>query len=190
MSTPTQPALTALLSLMATPTPADLGPGPRNGVTALSELRRQIDQSLSEARLTDESAELIRATLFLWHDHHDASHSISQDIDATSGSLVHGILHRREPDYWNSKYWFRRVGPHPVYPEIAKRVKALLDQSGAKTLAAKLVPTGNWDVFAFVDVCEATAGKNSDATLLRDIQRIETEVLLEHFLTTGGSSRS
>src|SRR6516162_5234245 len=49
------------------------------------------------------------AGLWLFHDFLDESHKISQDIDTVEGSYWHGILHRREPDYSNAAYWFRRV---------------------------------------------------------------------------------
>ncbi|WP_283434442.1 hypothetical protein [Neorhodopirellula lusitana] len=44
----------------------------------------------------------------------DRSHSISQNDSSAEGSFWHGIMHRRESDYSNAKYWFRRVGSHPV----------------------------------------------------------------------------
>src|SRR5687767_13390080 len=50
------------------------------------------------------------AGLWLYFDFLDESHAISQDLDTAEGSYWHGILHRREPDYPNAKYWFRRVG--------------------------------------------------------------------------------
>ena len=50
----------------------------------------------------------------------DRSHSISQDIGSAEGSFWHGIMHRREGDFGNSKYWFRRVGSHPVFDQLAE----------------------------------------------------------------------
>jgi hypothetical protein len=48
-------------------------------------------------------------------------------------------------------------------------------------LKKELAPRGEWDAFAFVDACESAAGKSAAdgrVQLLREIQRIETEVLL------------
>jgi len=50
----------------------------------------------------------------------DRSHSISQDIGSAEGSFWHGIMHRREGDFGNSKYWFRQVGSHPVFDQLAE----------------------------------------------------------------------
>jgi len=54
------------------------------------------------------------AGLWLYVDQLDASHIISQDLENPTGSFWHGIMHRREGDFSNSHYWFRKVGNHPA----------------------------------------------------------------------------
>jgi len=56
--------------------------------------------------------------LWLYVDELDRSHRISQSIDNETGSFWHGIMHRREGDFSNSHYWFRRVGTHPAITAI------------------------------------------------------------------------
>jgi hypothetical protein len=170
-----------LQALIVQPGPAALGPESRPGTLAHADLNRALDE-LFRRHGSPAKAELIRALLLLWHDHHDASHTISQSIENPDGSLVHGILHRREPDYWNSKYWFRRAGQHECFADLAKRVEPLL--AADAQLAAQLLPRGAWDAFAFVDAVEAAASKpatDSRHQLLRALQQAETEVALEYF---------
>ena len=51
------------------------------------------------------------AGLLQMHDYLDESHSVSQNMEGTAlGDHWHGIMHRREPDYSNAKYWYRRLG--------------------------------------------------------------------------------
>ncbi len=52
----------------------------------------------------------LQAGLWLYVDDLTRSHNISQSIESQAGSLWHGIMHRREGDFWNSKYWFRKAG--------------------------------------------------------------------------------
>ena len=167
----------ALKQLLATPQLAELGPARRPGTLSETELTRALKPILSPARHSARSGELIRALLLLWHEHLDASHAISQGIEDADGSFLHALMHRREPDFWNAKYWWRRVGAHPAFPEIARRAGDVLRRRGAEELAKKILPGGKWDTFAFVDSCE----KDSGSDVLRELQRIEFEVLLERF---------
>lgn len=70
----------------------------------------------------------------LWYDRHgnwDRAHRITQDIEDTTGSLIHGYLHRREGDLPNAQYWYTRAGqPLPTDDtdrEWEQLVRALLD---------------------------------------------------------------
>src|SRR6478735_7782256 len=93
--------------LIQTPEPPGLGPERRASEKSNSNLRERIDQILEKTNLRREKAELIRSGVLLWHDELEASHVISQSIENSDGSFLHGIMHRREPDYGNAKYWFR-----------------------------------------------------------------------------------
>jgi hypothetical protein len=189
--------------LFATASLPALGPQPRPDALPASTVKVKLDALFRPGQFSPIQKQLIRALLLLWHDHLDAAHDISQGIETADGSFVHAIMHRREPDYWNAKYWWRRVGNHPAFPEIARRVGELLNGSRrrkeadsgeteknrlvtsaatATQLVAKLLPGGKWDACAFVDACEAAASSGEYVELLREIQRIETEVLLETFL--------
>ena len=121
-------------------------------------------------------SELIQSAALLWHDHLNESHNFSQDISSTDGSFLHGIMHRREPDYSNAKYWFNRVGSHPAYPEILKRVTPLVAGTSLENLAVT-----EWDSAAMVDAVSGTRSGSDEYTLLQQVQRAEFEVLLERF---------
>lgn len=175
--------LASLRNLFATPTPPELGPGPRPGVTALGALQAAVDHALAERTTSPARHDALRALVLLWHDYHDASHKLVQDGATVDDSYVHGIVHRREPDFGNAKYWFHRVGRHAAFGELAKQVHSLLKARGESGLETRLLPRAQWDAFAFIDACEEAAGRSGDEAqreLLREIQRIEFTVLLEH----------
>ncbi|MCS6775534.1 MAG: hypothetical protein RMJ43_06020 [Chloroherpetonaceae bacterium] len=61
------------------------------------------------------------AGLWLYVDDLERSHTVSQKIDTPTGAFWHGIMHRREGDFGNSRYWFRRAAGHPLlvtHPEL------------------------------------------------------------------------
>jgi hypothetical protein len=171
-----------LRTLLRTAEPASLGPEPRAGRESLSNLQNQLRGIFSETQFSETQQPLIRSLILLWHDHLDESHSISQNIHSTDGSFLHGIMHRREPDYGNAKYWFHRVGEHPSYPSIARNASEIL--SGTHLHNLNLIQGDAWDAYAFIDACENALRKNDAAiiSVLQQIQEIEFKTLLEHFL--------
>ena len=91
------------------------------------------------------------------------SHDLSQDLPSAEGSFLHGIMHRREGDFGNSKYWFRRVGSHPVFEQIDH------ETGGAYG-----------DPFDFVDRCQQASGDDVDACV--QAQWVEWQSLMAYLV--------
>ncbi len=123
--------------------------------------------------------EAIKSGLLLWNDALDESHTISQELGNQTGSYWHGIMHRREPDYSNSKYWFGRVGTHPIFPALRERALAILKEipnpsDALANIAQTIEADGNWDAYQFIDWCQA-AENGSDADVTRFLQQVQAE---------------
>jgi hypothetical protein len=113
------------------------------------------------------------------YDFWDASHHAAQQADDLGERSVspywHGIAHRREPDPGNASYWFRRVGRHPVFAELAEAALPLIE-ANEPTLSGTLLPRGAWDAFAFIDYCTGARAKSLPLALA--LQRLEMILLL------------
>lgn len=140
-----------------------LDEGPRD--STLIKLLLEADQ-LDWSALGAGRQALSLSALWLLAGDLDRSHTLSQNIPSSEGSFWHGIMHRREGDFGNSKYWFRRVGTHPVLEQLPKLSEG--DYS---------------DPFDFVDQCSRAVRKGGEAyQRCQRAQWLEWQALLLHCL--------
>lgn len=162
---------------------AGLGPERRMEAWPSDEAMARAMEVCEEFGLKGTQATCLRALVLLWHDHLDDAHRLVQDLGGSDAAFVHGIMHRREPDYSNARYWFHRVGAHEVMELIADAAAGLLASHAA--LPHRLIRDGRWDGFAFIDAVAAASrnpGGTTEAALLRELQRVEALVLAGHLV--------
>jgi len=122
-----------------------------------------IDKAFAHTKVIDPaSARCCLSGMWLLYDFLDQSHTISQKIATAEGSFWHAIMHRREGDFSNAKYWFRKVGPHPVYELLS-----------AETAS-------DWDPYEFVDACQSAFRiGGAEQQRCRQLQQREWELLFD-----------
>lgn len=108
-----------------------------------------------------------RAGMWLYFDFLDESHKISQDDEADPDrNFWHAVMHRREPDPGNSKYWWRRVGAHPVLQQLVEQAPSL-----GYTYT---------NPFDFVDFCERVRDSGTpDEETAKRVQLLEFQLLFD-----------
>jgi hypothetical protein len=106
--------------------------------------------------------------LFLYFSCLTEAHELLHHFATVDGACWHGIMHRMEGDAYNAGYWFRRVGRHPVFPALHRETSQLGYAQGQ-----------DWDPFAFIQFCEASARANDD-DLAKRVQLAEWQLLFEY----------
>ena len=151
---------------------APLGPGTPNRSVHATLSGLKLEEVFAPRCIADrDMANACLAGLWLYHDFLDESHTISQAIENATGSYWHGLMHRREPDFDNAKYWFRQVGKHPVFEPLRR---------AAANLAGRSDQT-EWDPFGFVDLCGSVIDSGSSQEMLcRQMQQAEWELLFDY----------
>ena len=136
-----------------------LGHDIRSSALTEGQVRTACDEALQQTTCDARRRDQLLALILCWHDHWDAAHDLAQQQEgAQDMDLIHAILHRRDPDRDNARYWLRRVGVHPVW-------KHLPPLAAAEGLT-DLVHHGAWQAELFLDRC-LTASGATNAPLVR-----------------------
>ena len=130
----------------------------------------------------DRNGELLRAGALWLYGFLDESHSIAQGVDSAEGSYWHALVHRSEGDFSNSKYWYRRVGCHAIFPALLGAARQL-EVNSSSTLAP-ILELSDWDPFLLVEAMEQAARREmEDRALLQAIAREEYNLLMGYCLS-------
>ena len=157
----------------------------QNETLAAPHIIKEIHELSSEALLggtieNSEMAQAARAGLIPEAGGWDRAHRIVQEMNTPEAEYWHAIVHRREPDSSNAKYWFRRVGQHPVMDQLVIRFSG--PEGSDKTLVQAFMTGVQWDPFKYVDACMAyqEGGEKELFPFLLDLQRQEFTLLVDY----------
>jgi hypothetical protein len=173
------PICQALLTAAQT---TELGPGTpnrqcRDQLGALNTTTVFSGQSIVDGDM----AACCESGLWLLHNYLDESHRISQEIHSPTGSYWHGIMHRREPDFSNAKYWFRKVGEHPVFGSLFEAARKIAATQPEDPAGSFLVGPERWNPAAFVDACETASDERSmSSSICQEIALAEWQLLFDY----------
>lgn len=138
----------------------------------LPDIREADQKKLTDEKPVRDEAlfPLVRAGLFYALDALDESHRIIQDVSGDTGAYWHGMMHRREGDFDNARYWFRRAGAHPAFATLHGKGSAL-----SPDVARQM----NWDPYLFTGLCERAAFGEVREDLV-PLQRAEFSVMFDY----------
>lgn len=115
------------------------------------------------------------AGLLLWLGDWERAHETA-DIESQDAYYWHAIIHRIEPDPANAGYWFRKVGNHPIFPELLQRADQILKEQLDDCMWSA---HREWDPLLFIHWCEEARRHPGSARekVARRIQQAEWELL-------------
>ncbi len=115
---------------------------------------------------------LVRGGLLYAVDALDAAHAIFQEAHGDLGSYWHGMMHRREGDFENARYWFRRAGALPFFNAL---------HGTASEVSPDMARQSNWDPYLFTGQCEqARHGAEGLVGEMAKLQRIEFDAIFDY----------
>ena len=152
----------------------NLHPREASNIPKVLKIRAADDAVLSDGLPVTNAAifPLVRGALLYACDAIDESHGIIQKVDGDESAYWHGMLHRREGDFENARYWFRRAGTLPVFGELHHATSAV---------SATVARQSNWDPYLFTGLCEQNKfGETETTGELVKLQQIEFRTVFDY----------
>lgn len=116
------------------------------------------------------------AALYLLGDDLEASHRLSQQGSHPVAMYLHGVMHRREGDFDNACYWFRRSPDHAMHATLLEFARTAAIEYPRQPFSRWVMQATAWDPRRFVRLVQA----DPNPEVLRAVQRRELELLVEH----------
>ena len=143
-------------------------------------LEHWIDQSQLSADSLESAMLWLRVGLI------DPTHEIVQEGKSSLASYLHGVVHRLEGDFWNSKYWFRQVRDNRLMQSLSLSMTEKLRTEGLSPFAAdvKILKNNVFDPSELVTAVERhfqhACHDSEAANTLERVSWIEWQSLWEY----------
>jgi hypothetical protein len=147
---------------------------------ALSDQFRSMDDAtLAGGKAIKDPAQftLVRGAILYALDELDAAHQIFQEDHSELGSYWHGMMHRREGDFDNARYWFRRAGRLTLFHAM---------HAASRGVSSTMSRQETWDPYLLTGECEQVRfGAHELTQECQRLLRVEFDVLLAYSWEKG-----
>ena len=138
------------------------------------EFRSMDDAAVADGREVKDSAHLalVRGAILYALDELDQAHRVFQEDHTSLGSYWHGMMHRREGDFDNARYWFRRAGRLATFHTM---------HAGARSASPTMARQETWDPYLLSGQCEQVRfGATELIPECQKLLRVEFDPLLAY----------
>jgi hypothetical protein len=172
-----------LMALMPHESSPSLDSSRRTRTASPGDVRNRVHEILQDSQIGEDIRDLLVSLVLLWNDQLDPCHDICQGYGHPEASYIHGMMHRREGDFGNAKYWFRRAQPLDDQKDFSENVASAFKTISGRNPDADYLQPSVWSPEKFVDAC--SQGNPAD-TVLKDVQTAEFHAMARHLFEHAG----